>query len=369
MEALEEALQKNPGFKILGKDKLKKKLGALAIRISTKVIDEWFKSKEINQIYAKPKKVKSYRINGPPNSFQMDIILLPTYQKSNNGVKEFLMLIDILSRKVWAYPLKNGKMDTVMQEYRSFVNSVGKDKIMSVEGDDFFSAASLKDYNNHCDIKTFTDIAKDDHLTNHGNILGIIDRAVRTLKNYIEKYLLIHDTTKWVDALPAIIEIYNDSPHSSLHHRTPNEAYDDEVYLLKKYLKNQQYNDDIQRKLDFAVGDIVRAMVGKNLFDKEKAPFSKELYTIEQEDGRRYIIMDEKGKTLKRRYRPSELLKITGLTERLGKEKQEVEKEHKKINKTRKGTGKSYSETIEDISNRDEPRQKRRSTSVTRMNL
>ena len=54
------------------------------------------------------------------------------------------MMIDILSRKVWAYPLKNGKMDTVMQEYRSFVNSVGKDKIMSVEGDDFFLVLFLR---------------------------------------------------------------------------------------------------------------------------------------------------------------------------------------------------------------------------------
>ena len=134
-------------------------------------------------------------------------------------------------------------------------------------------------------------------------------------------------------------------------------------------MKNQKYNDDIQSKLDLHVGDRVRAVVGKNVFDKEKAPFSKEIYTIEREDGRRLIIKDEQGYDVKRRYRPSELLKIGEVTDRLGKEKEKAEQEHRKIKKTRKATGKSYSETIEDISNRDEPRQKRKSTPVTRMNL
>ena len=113
----------------------------------------------------------------------------------------------------------------------------------------------------------------------------------------------------------------------------------------------------------------MRAMVGKNLFDKEKAPFSKEIYTIEKEDGRRYILKDEKGKTLKRRYRPSELLKITEVTERLGKEKQEAEKEHKKINKTRKATGKSYEEAVEALANKNEPREKRKKKAVEKLNL
>ena len=139
--ALSDILDENPSYQLLGKDKLKKKLANSGI--SKAEIDQWYSSREINQIYAKPEKIKSYKINGPPNSFQLDLVLLPTYQKSNKGIREFLMLIDILSRKIWAYPLKNGKMETVMQEYKNFVSSVGKDKLMSVEGDDFFSSSSF----------------------------------------------------------------------------------------------------------------------------------------------------------------------------------------------------------------------------------
>jgi len=265
MDQLLEIIEQNPGYKLLGKEKLKKLTG-----ISSKVINTWWGQKEINQIYAKPKKVPGYEINGPPNSFQIDIVLLPAYQKSNKGIKEFLMIIDILSRKMWGYPLKDGKMETVLTEYRKFVESVGKNKIMSVEGDDFFSNKAFKDYNEQCKINVFTDVAKDDHLTNHGNKLGIIDRAVRTIKNYIEKHILVNNTTKWVDVLPHLIELYNTSPHSSLDDRTPNEAYKDEVYLIQKYLKHQRYNDEIQQGIGLKTGDRVRAMVGKHVFDKEK---------------------------------------------------------------------------------------------------
>ena len=371
---MEAILDENPGYKLLGKDKLKKKLKGMGI--SSKAIDDWFNSKEINQIYARPKKVKSYKINGPPNSFQIDLVLLPTYQKHNHGIREFLMLIDILSRKVWAYPLKNGKMETVMIEYKKFVNSVSKKKIMSIEGDDFFSAAVFKEYNNANGINTFTDIAKDDHLTNHGNKLGIIDRAVRTIKNIIEKYLLIHDTNNWVDAIYGLINLYNDTPHSSLQDRTPNDAYDDEKYLLLKYLKNQRYNDSIQSGLHLHVGDKVRAVVGKNVFDKEKAPFSKEIYTIDREDGRRFIIVDEKGTAMKRRYRPSELLKIGEVNERIGNKKDKAVEEHKKIVKTRKALGeltnertRAYDEAVAAIGMRDKPKEKRITKRVTKLDL
>ncbi len=58
------------------------------------------------------------------------------------------------------------------------------------------------------------------------------------------------------------------------------------------------------------VGDKVRTVVGKNVFDKEKAPFSTEIHTIKEVDRRRFLVEGEDGKAVKKRYRPSELLKV-----------------------------------------------------------
>jgi hypothetical protein len=218
------------------------------------------------------------------------------------------MLIDILSRKMWAYPLKDGKIESVVEKYKLFLDSI--DSVSSVEGDDYFNNKTFRDLNEKHGIRIYTDVAKDDHLTTHGNKLGIVDRATRTIKNYIQKYMLVHDTTKWVEALPKLIELYNDSPHSSLEDRTPNEVFDDKEYQLHTYARNQFTNHEIQKGIDLNVGDKVRAMIWKGVFDKEKAPFSKEIYIIVDLDGRRYVLADEKGQKVKLKYRPSELLKV-----------------------------------------------------------
>ena len=72
---LEEILRHNPELQLLGKSKLKKKLENEGI--DNKEIDNYFSPKELNQIYAQPKKCKPLKITAPPFSFQMDIALLP----------------------------------------------------------------------------------------------------------------------------------------------------------------------------------------------------------------------------------------------------------------------------------------------------
>ena len=50
--------------------------------------------------------------------------------------------------------------------------------------------------------------------------LGIIDRFVRTLRDRINKYLEMHNTTKYIDVLPEIIKGYNNSYHSGIKKNT-----------------------------------------------------------------------------------------------------------------------------------------------------
>ncbi len=44
----------------------------------------------------------------------------------------------------------------------------------------------MQDYNNEKSIRLDTSIAEEEHISSHGNKLGIIDRLVRTLKEMIE---------------------------------------------------------------------------------------------------------------------------------------------------------------------------------------
>ncbi len=60
-------------------------------------------------------------------------------------------------------------------------------QINSVEGGNQFSFKAFQEYNKENNIKIDTSMAKDEHIS-QGNILGIIDRLVRTLKEMIDRY-------------------------------------------------------------------------------------------------------------------------------------------------------------------------------------
>ena len=68
-------------------------------------------------------------------------------------------------------------MADVFTLYKTFVEQTCP-HILSVSGDDFFSAKAFVEYNREKKIQLFTSVAKDNHAACGGNKLGIIDRLV-----------------------------------------------------------------------------------------------------------------------------------------------------------------------------------------------
>ena len=349
MDKLNTILKEKPVLKLLGKKKLKQELKQHGI--SNKTIDTYFDSLEINQMLSnvKPNKDAQLRINAPPFSYQIDIVLFPKYKASNSGIDKFLLLVDILSRKAFAYILKSGRMSDVLEAYKSFVKDVGKDRLKSVSGDNFFNNKQFLDYNEKIGVNVYHDVAQDDHLTKEGNKLGIIDRLVRTLKKYMLKHILSFNTTKWTLFLDDVIDLYNNTIHSSIR-RKPIEAYDDMKFLINLYIKQKEFNEDIKATTDLNIGDKVRTRKSKGAFEKEDARFSREVYTIDKTDGNRYRLRDENGELKKRKYKAMELLKVKNVEERIdNSKKKQDERVHKHVGKLRKELGESYKESLERI--------------------
>lgn len=329
---LQDILTKRPELGLLSKAKL---FAALKDQgITKKEIDDYLSPKELTQIYAKPQRNVEFKITSPPRSFQIDIALLPKYKKQNKGIAQFLICVDIISRKAFAYPLANGTMPEVIEKYKQFVKDAGSDHpIYKIESDAFFDNAAFRKLNTEQNILVATHVAKDDHITPVGNRLGIVDRCIRTLKQLIQKHMLSHNTTVWTDKLDDILKLYNDTPHSGIDNETPNSVYDDVDYSQKLYEGQRKKNDALDRKVSIMIGDNVRIMDEKRVFQKEKAPWTQGLYQVIDKIGYSYRVQDEAGVVLKRLYRPGELLVIKGdVAERLGasaKAKKKVEQEHK----------------------------------------
>jgi hypothetical protein len=163
----------------------------------------------------------------------------------------------------------------------------------------------------------FNDVAKDDHIIKGtGDKLGVVDGCIRTIKQYISKYMLAHDDFKRTSYLYKLVELYNDTPNQGIYDKTPEEVFSDLDYMEGLYKGQRKHNQDVNDTYELKAGDTMRAMVGKGIFDKEKAKFSQVLYTIKEQVGYRFSLLGEGGEDVKRKYRAGELMKVDKVTNR-----------------------------------------------------
>lgn len=276
----------NPTWKLLGKAKLSQTLRLAGHRVSSSELEEHFKRDQVTQLFKRPNaRPKFFKINAMPYSYQIDIAKLTQYKAANKGVDQFLLIVDILSRKAFTFLLPNGQMDTVLTKYKTFVDA-HTGTMTGVAGDDFFSANEFVEYHKEKKLKLFTSVAKDNHAMRGGNKLAIVDRLTRTLKLYIQKRMASADDPVWTNWLSEIVDLYNSTPHSSLRkdkkNLSPNEAYEDREFLVGFMLENKMYNDTLSRKLNagFEAGVKVRLALPRQLFAKEGEGFSREIYEV-----------------------------------------------------------------------------------------
>ena len=194
--------------------------------IKIKEIQEYLKNQEVNQINTTVNKKYEYKITAPPRTFQIDIF----WWRRGDTLIPILLLVDILSRKAWAYVLTKSKQekraDVSVKTLQEFQAEVGF--IKGLEGDNEFSSAAIKKFCEDNNIRLDTSVSKEEHISN-GNKLGIIDRLVRTLRELIEKYFDItgHRTDNIKDVIATVIATYNSSSHRTLKNKSPNQVFKD----------------------------------------------------------------------------------------------------------------------------------------------
>lgn len=268
---------------------------------------------DINQVFRKPKQYPPYEITAPPRSFQMDIMFMPNFSKQNGGIENLLVIIDILSRKAFVYPMKTKTMREIMENVEKFESKV-VGGINNLSGDDEFNKKELLDWAEAKKIRTRFDVAKNEHNT-AGNKLGIIDNFIRRLRKIILKYMYLNDTTKYIDILQEILDNYNMTPLKSLDWRSPDFVYQD--FVAKNQMREKQIRHNLKLLMEqmkkINIGDMVRIRTKKEKFQKEGALFSMELYKVEKLDGFRYIV-SRNGQELKTRFKANELMKVEEAT-------------------------------------------------------
>ena len=275
--------------------------------LKLKDIQEYIKSQEVTQMNTTVNKTYEYKITAPPRTFQIDIF----WWKKSDTLIPILLLVDILSRKAFAYVLpksiKEKRGDTTVKTLQEFKQSVGY--IHGLEGDNEFGSAAVKAFCETHNIRLDSSVSKLEHISG-GNKLGIIDRLVRTLRELIERYydILGHKMDSLKDVVATIIGTYNNDNHRTLNNKTPNQVFKDNDNQIARYLNDSVHNQDIYKTVPFKPSDKVRILEDKGEFAKGKNKFSKEVHSVEGKEGHKIKLSDTT-----RKFKPSELLKINGI--------------------------------------------------------
>ena len=262
---------------------------------AVKQIDKGIKLSDIKKFLATQPSYTLYKRN--PNKFkrrpyivisqghtvQADVAHFGDYKTTNDGVAYLLFIIDMFSRYLYVYPLKNIKAGSVSKALDSFFsgNIYKYKKIFTDRGVEFLSKQAKEIYKKH-DVLWYT-------IFNQEIKAGLVERCIQTIRILIGKYLVQHNTENYLQALPGIIEKYNNSVHTSLLKRTPLNVHlmtdNNDIFKLKQqmYIKRLQKQEPVSVHL--RKGTTVRiksARSSQNIFRKSHYIVNtKELFKID----------------------------------------------------------------------------------------
>lgn len=298
----------DPKIGLLSKTKFKQKIRQLHPEIRAKDIDAFLSKQALAQVNAPSKFQGFYKIVEPPKHYQVDIMFMSGYKRQNSNISMFLIVVDILSRKLWLFPMKTKTQEAIVEALKKFTKA--EPEALALFADDEFAAAKIVAYCDEAGLMLTTDVAKDDHY-DKGDRLGIVDRATRTVKTLIRNYMLANDTARYLPKLQELVANYNSTPHTALRGRSPDQAYEDLEFQKELYARYSDHNRGLQARVALQVGDHVRRRVDRGAFDKEGARFSSDIFIIDSRVGFKYRIRDAQGALQPRKYKYFELQKVS----------------------------------------------------------
>ena len=175
------------------------------INLSQKQIKKWYDDQQVNQIYKQPTVKPIYQsiiaVNYKPGTIQMDLLDINKFKAQNKGVKYLLVIIDVQSRYVWVFPIKNKKADTIEPFVRTvfeyFRGRKDYDQLyITCDNGKEFKGSVNKLFEEY-DAKIYLN---DPHALNAKRITAIAERMNRTIWTKLKKYMYANNTLNYIDA-------------------------------------------------------------------------------------------------------------------------------------------------------------------------
>lgn len=254
-----------------------------------------FLKKEVVHDQLKPEQRFIPIVSKTPGGWQMDTFI---NDKVANGLN-YLMFININTRKAHAYPMVGKGTSQVLQALDKFVEKEPSCRSIASDEDPAYLSAQVVEWMHDHDISYTT--TKDD---NHNN-LGIINRFMRTIRDMAVKRGIM-DEEAWgnlyksgtyksnytpkrtikAEEMQELIDAYNGAPHRMIG-KAPNDFTDrDELDYIQK-------NKTTMNPYNFKPGDTVRIVEDNKKMGKRRFNVSSKAYTIDSKIGNMFNVVSK----------------------------------------------------------------------------
>lgn len=229
---------------------------------------------------------RKVQLRGIGDTWQMDLMDLGQYFRSNKSFKYALIIIDIFTKYVWYAPLKTKKGEEIAENLNTIISKnsfYGPPRnIHSDKGKEFINSTCKNLYRKY-DITYYH--------TESETKASIVERVIRTLKEKLFKKFTSVGSYEWVKSLAECVKKYNNSKHSTTNMkpvdvRSKSDAKKVFSYIFHSdlYSKSKCWNKITKPvKTVFKIGDYVRISRYKDTFEKGYTPnWSTKIYVIEK---------------------------------------------------------------------------------------
>lgn len=274
-----------------------------------RAITDWLTKQEFYQITKQvPKRINTRPIHSSKKGGILQADLIDFSKTENSSYNYILMVIDIFSKFLWAYPIKEKTVANCREKLLELYNERPFKVLQLDNGGEFqFELPNVK-------------ILRSNSYTPQNQ--AVVERTNGTLKRQIYKYWNISGTKRWLEILPDLVENYNNSYQSTIK-MTPAKAEtlnENQQKDLNKVIKDKnRKNYTPEDKATFQIGDLVRILIVKKGKKKTGDHYSKMTYKIvdilkahpDRFSRTRYKLENENGETIGKTYNNSQVQKIT----------------------------------------------------------
>ena len=247
-------------------------------------IRNWLLKQEDYAVHRETRsKFKRRRVIAPFVDYQWDVDTanMVFYKKHNDGYAYFVLAIDILSKFVWTVPLRTTTGQEMMRALTQIFVSGRKPTHLRTDKGTEFVNKQVKAFLKKEGVVSF--------VTHNVVKASYAERAIKTIKSRVIRYMTRKQTKQWVDILPDITASYNATYHRSIKRTPQSVKAKDSVDLWKLQYTSQPKSSargpgaSRVRDFKYKVGDLVRVSFLRRAFQREyDERWSRELFVVNQ---------------------------------------------------------------------------------------